>query len=292
MDRLSSMAIFVRVAELGGFAAVAAETGLSATTIGNHIRALEDRLNARLIQRTTRRQSLTELGRVYHERCRRILAEVEAAETWASEMQRAPRGNLRITAPVSFGTMQLVPALADYLATFPEVSIDLVLNDRVVDLVDEGFEAAIRIGKLSDSTFIARKLRPYRWILCASPSYLARAGMPGSAEELANHACLGFTQASVVRPWKIGAADMAPQGKLSVNSGPALREAALAGLGIIQQPEALLAADVERGDLVRLLPDAEMPSAAMHLIYLPDRRLTPKLKSFIDFVSQRFPARS
>src|SRR5271154_4718967 len=174
MDRLTSMEVFVAAVDRGGFAAAAAEFGISATMVGLHVRALEDRLGSRLLNRTTRRQSLTEAGRVYYDRCKQILADVDAAEASADELRTAPRGRLKVATPVAFGVHALAPAIADYLALYPEVEIELSVNDRVVDLVEEGYEIAIRVGTLADSGLIARALAPYRLVACAAPNYLER----------------------------------------------------------------------------------------------------------------------
>lgn len=288
------MAIYARVVEKGSLAAAAEEFGISATMAGKHLKALEERLGGRLLNRTTRRQSLTELGRDYYERCKQILAEVEAADNTASQLQAVPRGVLRVNAPVSFGSQRLAPALADYLAAHPQVDVDLALNDRVVDLVDEGFEAAIRVGPLGDSGLVARPLAPYRVLICASPAYLQQHGVPAQPKDLSAHNCLGFAYWSTRDKWKLtgpaGIETVSIKGRLQANNGQALRMAALRGLGIIMQPEVLLAEDLAAGRLTRVLPEYEAPARPMHLVYLPDRRPTPKLRSFIDFVLARFSA--
>lgn len=292
MDRLTSMSVFLRVVDKGGFSAAAEEFGISATMVGKHVRALEERLGGRLLNRTTRSQSLTELGRTYYERCRQVIADVEAIENTASEMRAAPRGTLRINAPVSFGSMQLAPALADFLAQYPEVQVDLTLNDRVVDLAEEGFELVIRVGALSDSGLVARKLASYRIVACASPDYLARHGRPKTPRDLQDHNCLTFHYGARSHLWPFegpsGRQSIAIRGNLKINNGDALRMAALQGVGIIWQPEALVAGDLAAGRLVRLLQRYESPPRPMHILYLPDRRLSPKLRSFIEFAVERF----
>jgi len=184
MDRLQSMGIFVQVVELGSFAAAAKAANLSATMIAKHVSALEKRLGSRLLYRTTRRHGLSEVGKLYYDRCKSLLADVEAAESSVSLLQGAPRGTLRITAPVSFGTRRLAPALAEFLRLYPDVTVDLSLSDRVVDLVEEGIEAAVRIGHLADSRLVARPLPSYRSLLCAAPACLRRCGMPKSPADL------------------------------------------------------------------------------------------------------------
>ena len=293
MDRLTSMAVFVRAVERGGFAAAAAEFGLSATMVGLHVRALEERLGSRLLNRTTRRQSLTEVGHLYYERCKQILADVEAADSSANELRAAPRGRLRVTAPVSFGVHALAPAITDYLTLHPEVEVDLELNDRVIDLVAEGREVALRIGALTDSAFIAHPLAPYRMLVCGSPSYLRKRGVPRHPSDLATHNCLGFAYWGTGKEWRFGgpAGDclVRVHGSLRANNGEALRMAACSGLGIIMQPEVLLSEDVRTGRLIPILTEFEPPSRPMQIVYLPDRRPTAKVRTFVDFIAACFP---
>lgn len=292
MDRLTSMSIFVQVVQSGGFAAAAQEADISATMVAKHVKALEARLGARLLNRTTRRQSLTEAGKLYYDRCRSLLADVDAAETSISAMRAAPRGTLRVSAPVSFGTRRLAPAMAEFLRRYPEVNVDLSLSDRIADLVDEGFEAAIRIGNLADSRLVARRLQPYRSLLCASPEYIRRRGRPKAPQDLAAHDCLAFTHAGRRGRWRFsrGNEERTVQftPRLLANNGEALRQAALAGLGILLQPEVLVADDIDAKRLLRILPAWSLPARPMHLVHLADRQATPKLQCFIDFVVDRF----
>jgi len=292
MDRLMSMEVFAQVAEQGSFSAAAAKLGLSATMVGKHIRFLEHRLAARLINRTTRRQSLTEAGAAYLDRCKQLLLDSEEADACVQQLRRTPRGLLRVSCPVTFGTERLVSSLAEYLRQYPDVSIELALSDRAVDLVENGFEAAFLIGKLEDSTLIARPLQPYRTVICASPEYLRRHGVPQSPAALSQHNCLGFMYWDRRDRWRMIGPDteatVPVRGNLTVNNGQALRQAALAGLGIIMQPEALVADDLQAGRLRKVLPTFTPPPRPMHLVYLPDRQLTPKIRSFVDFMAERF----
>ena len=292
LDRFVSMAVFIHAADKRSFTATAEAFDISATMVGKHVRSLEDRVGARLLNRTTRQQSLTEVGRLYYQHCKQLLADAEAADTCANELLAAPRGLLKIQAPVSFGSQRLAPVLARYLKLHPEVSIDLALSDRVADLVEEGFEAAIRIGTLPDSGLIARALKPYTMWLCAAPGYLSENGSPQTAQDLAVHHCLGFSYWQKKNSWRFSHdghnETVQVQGRFSVNNGQALRMAALEGLGIIMQPEILVGDDVAAGRLVRLLPDHELPSRPMHVVYLADRRPTPKLRSFVDFMLKAF----
>ncbi|MBX9632452.1 MAG: LysR family transcriptional regulator [Burkholderiales bacterium] len=291
MDRLQSMEVFLRVVEKGGLSAAAETFAISPTMVGKHVRSLEERLGGRLLNRTTRRQSLTELGRTYYERCRQLVADFEAIENTVSEMRASPRGVLRINAPASFGSMQLAPALADYLERYPEVQVDLTLSDRVVDLVEEGYELAVRVGTLGDSGLVARKLAPFHLTVCASPAYLAKHGKPKAPRDLLQHNCLEFTYGGGHR-WLFespaGKETIAIKGNLKINNGAALLEAALQGIGIILQPETLVADDIAAGRLVPLLSRYQPAPRPVHLVYLPDRRLSPKLRSFIEFLVERF----
>lgn len=292
MDRLTSMAVFVHAAEKHSFTAAAEHFGLSPTMVGKHIRFLEERVGTRLVQRTTRRQSLTEAGQLYYERCKQLLADAEAADACVDALRATPRGVLRIHAPVSFGSQRLAPALADFLKRYAEIEVDLALGDRMVDLIEEGYEAAIRIGPLADSGLIAQPLQPYRMWLCASPDYLAHAGTPREPMELAQHECLGFAYWHTKHSWRLRhgnhTEEVPVHGRFVANNGQALRSAALAGLGIIMQPEVLLADDVAAGRLIPVLPAWEPPSRPMHLVYPADRRPTAKLRCFIDFVVETF----
>lgn len=292
MDLLDSMQIYILAVEKGSLSAAAAASGISATMAGNHLRTLEKRLGAQLLHRTTRRQHLTAFGEEYYARCREILRLVAETDALAQNQQLAPSGQLRITAPVTFGTEALMPVLSTYLDRYPDVSVDLVLNDRVVDLLEEGFEAAIRIGPLPDSALIARPLTPYRLMVCASPAYLARRGTPQKPADLTGHECVAFSPAAV-KEWRLAGEDgmcrVPVSGRLQVNNGQALRMAALHGLGIVLQPSFQLAPEVRAGRLVQLFPDYELPSRPMNVVYPPDRYRSPKLRSFVDFLLEQFP---
>ncbi len=292
MDRLAAMEVFAKVAETGSFVGAADAAGISAAMVGKHIRQLEEHLGVRLMNRTTRRQSLTDAGRDFLERTRIVLAEVEAAEALAAESRARPRGELRINAPFTFGTHGLAPVLPAYMAENPEVVVKLTLSDRIVDLVDEGYDCVFRVGPLSDSTLIARKLRPLQFTVCASPAYLKARGEPRRPEDLAAHDCLGFADSSLENAWRFvgdGEDVVVPiRPRFSVNSGQALRQAALSDLGIILQAEELTRQDLAEGRLVRALPGWEPATRPMHLLFAPDRRVTPKLRSFIEFAAKRF----
>lgn len=291
MDLLDSMQVYVQTVEKGSLSAAATACGISSTMAGNHLRRLEKRLGMQLLNRTTRRQHLTAFGEDYYGRCKEILRLVAETDAQAQNLQLAPAGKLRISVPVTFGSEALMPVLAHYLERYPQVSVDLVLSDRVVDLLEEGFEAAIRIGEVADSTLIAKALGPYRLMICAAPEYLARRGTPTKPEELSQHECLAFSTAALSH-WRLSDQDgsyrVPVSGRLQINQGQALRVAALKGLGIVQQPAILLEDDVRAGRLVQLFPRHELPSKPMSVVYLPDRYRSPKLRSFVDFLVERF----
>ncbi|MYM87765.1 LysR family transcriptional regulator [Rugamonas sp. FT107W] len=294
MDKLRSMEIFVAVVDAGNFTAAASAFQLSPVMVGKHIAHLEATLGARLLTRTTRRQSLTEIGAQYVEQCRAILAQIAAAESGAEAMRSVPRGRLRITAPVSFGSEWLAPAISDYLRLHPEVGVDLSLNDRMVDLVEEGYDAAVRIGALDDSGMIARPLFNYAMAICASPAYLKKHGTPRTPDDLARHECLDFMVGAVGVRWRLQSVHglrglrALPPSRFRTNSGQALRMAALKDFGIVMQAEVLLAQDIAAGRLKPVLCDYLPPARPMHLVYPRDRLATPKLTTFIDFIVERF----
>ncbi|WP_420995886.1 LysR substrate-binding domain-containing protein [Cupriavidus sp. 30B13] len=289
MDKLRSMEIFAAAAEAGSFSACAPALGMSAVMVGKHVGQLEQRLGVRLLQRSTRRQSLTEAGHLYLDECRRILAQVRAADTVAERLHSEPRGLLRIGAPVTLGETAIAEAVAAFLLRHPEVKVELVLDDTYADLIADGFDALIRIGPLPASDLlVARPLRPYRMCICAAPAYLAQAGVPRTPAELAGHRCLSHLL------WRHGMGwpelvDGVPAGgaPLGSNNGQALRRAALAGCGIVMQPEVLLAADLAAGLLVPLLEDALPPPRPVHLLYPRDPRPLPKRVRFVESMVER-----
>jgi len=285
------MQAFVATAQAGSMSAAAVKLGQSPAMIGQYVAALEERLGTRLLNRTTRRQSLTAFGASYLEQCRDILDRIALAEEAAELQQTRLQGRLRITAPTTFGVESLMPALADYRVLAPDVELDVTLTDRNVDLVEEGFDLAFRIGPISDTSMIARPLLPYRMAVCAAPAYLARKGTPSHPGELDGHEAIAFTP-SASSPWRFrqGAEEIlvSPTRMVTVNSGQAVRAAARAGLGIIMQPEILLARDIEAGCLTRLFPDWRLSERPMWLLYYRDRRMTPRLRSFISFAVAAF----
>ncbi|AAQ58791.1 DNA-binding transcriptional regulator, LysR family [Chromobacterium violaceum] len=290
MDRLLSMELFVAVVEKGSFTAAADAHRLSQPMVGKHIAALEQRLGGKLLVRTTRRQQLTELGQHYYQRCRAILAELAAAEDAAALLRAQPRGVLRVNASITFGTLRLAPLLAEFMARWPDIGVELELSDQLADLVADGYDAVFRIGRLADSGMVARRLRPYRMMIAASPAYLAARGTPATPADLADHDCLGFSRWRRDDGWEALAQLHGVRMRASrfqCNQGQALRQLALSGAGIALQAEALLAEDVAAGRLVSLL-DGYLPDPKpMHLIYPADRQPLPKLRVFVDFIVER-----
>jgi DNA-binding transcriptional LysR family regulator len=288
VDRLTEMAAFVTAVRAGSFAAAGKELRVSPQLVGRQVSLLEQRLGVQLLLRTTRRHSLTEIGRAYYERCRFVLQEAEAADSFVTEFGTSPRGELHITAPFTFGAYRLVPFLETYLAQHEQVRVRLTLTDRNIDIVEGGYDAAIRIGPLEDSTLVVRRLKPFRLAACASPAYVARRGLPRTPSDLAGHACLIYTY--FFRPpltdWefeKNGVSEtVSVTGPLWVNDGRALIEAAVGGQGIVLQDYNVLRPEIAAGRLVHVLPDYVGPSRQLSLLYAPVHHMSAKLRSFID----------
>jgi DNA-binding transcriptional LysR family regulator len=292
MDRLLSMTVFAKAVELGSFSAAGEAMHMSSQLVGKHVQTLEHHLGVRLLNRTTRRHHLTEVGASYYERVKVILAEVESAEGLAAETRAVPRGRLRINAPVTFGVHGLAPRLPEYLAANPEVTVDLSLSNGYVDAIEEGFDIVFRIGELADSSLIARELAPYQLVLCAAPAYLARHPQIHSLTDLSEHECLGFSHTELRTHWTLdgpgGRVTIPVSGRFMANHGEAMLAIAKAAMGIMLQPLELVRAEIEAGSLLRVLPAYSAPKRPMHILYAPDRRLTPKLRSFIDFAVASF----
>ena len=288
MDQLAAMRSFVEVVDRGGFAPAGRRLGLSGPMVGNHVRFLETRLGGLLLNRTTRAQHLTELGCAYLRRCRTVLVEIDAAEADAAALTETPRGSLRVTAPHSIGSIVLPPVIARFLRDHPAVCIDLHLDDRRLDLLTEGFDAALRGGELEDVGLVTRALAPLELVVCAAPDYLARRGEPATPVELTSHDCLDFTGSSTPGVWRFetdeGVMDVAVSGPLRANSGATLRQAALAGTGVILQPRVLVGEQIEDGRLKPLLKGYAPQSRPIQLLTHPDRQPTPKLRSFVDAI--------
>jgi DNA-binding transcriptional LysR family regulator len=292
MDRFAAMRVFIRAVELGSFSAAAQALRSSPQLVGKQVGQLEAHLGVQLLHRTTRRQSLTDFGRVFYDRAKIILADVEAAESLAAEAVATPTGRLRVNAPVSFGMHALAPRLPEFLRDHPQVTVDLTLNNRAIDLVDEGYDATFRVGALADSRLVGRALAPYRLVLCAAPAYLAGAPPLLAPHDLQQHECLGFAHTELRTHWTFdgpGGRTVVPvTSRLMVDHGEPLLHAALAGLGVLLQPVELLQPALDDGRLVEVLPGYTAPARPLHILYAPDRRMTPKLRSFIDFAVLAF----
>lgn len=292
MDRLLSMTVFARAVELGSFSAAAEVLHMSPQLVGKHVHTLEQHLGLRLLNRTTRRQHLTEIGASYYEKVKLILSEVASAEGLAAESLATPSGRLRVNAPLTFGIHALMPRLAGYMAAHPGVQVEVSLANRYVDALEEGADAVFRVGELSDSSRIARRLAPYRLILCAAPAYIEAHPPITSPMDLASHECLGFAHTELRTHWRFdgpaGLVTVPVTGRLMVDSGEALLVAARAGMGVLLQPAELVEPDIAAGLLVRVLPKYRAPDRPLHLLYAPDKQMTPKLRSFIEFAVAAF----
>lgn len=288
MDKLRNMEVMVAVVEAGSFAAAARQLDLSAVMVGKHIRQLEEHLGARLFQRSTRQNSLTEVGAAFHEDCRRVLEQVRWAESAVERQRAVPQGLLRVSAPFTLGNEVVAPLVADFLLAHPQVRVELLLTDSVVDLAGEGFDAAVRIGAIADEGLVARPLQPYRMVIAATPGYLARHGRPERLADLARHQCLSHSVWQRRVEWTLRDGADAVQwpdiARFTCNQGDGLRQAALRGLGLIMQPEVLLAQEIKEGRLVPVLTHCVPAPRPVHIVYAPDRRQLPKLARFIEFV--------
>lgn len=288
------MQVLAKVAAQGSFSAAARALGISQTMATKHVDAIEDRLGARLFHRTTRRLTLTEAGQGYLQAAERILAEIEEAEGTAAAAVTEPRGTLRLNLPLAFGLRQAVPAISDFAGLYPGLTIDIGLTDRFIDLVEEGWDLALRIGRLRDSSLVARKLAPIRTMVCAAPAYLERHGRPETLADLAAHNCLGYTLPTPVNAerWRFGkdGAIVVPvSGTIRASNGDALRVAALAGIGIVYQPTFLLSEDLRAGRLVPIVLDQPLfQFANAYAVYTPTRHVPAKVRQVIDFLAERW----
>ena len=291
MDKLSSMKVFMQVARLGSFSAAADNLGISKAMVSKHIKRLEDSLDVQLFNRTTRSLSLTEVGTVYRDRIKEILNDIEETELSVSKLSSEPRGTLRIMAPTSFGSFHLSRAVTEYLTQYPNVNVEMLLAERTPDLVDEGIDLAILIGVLEDSSLFARKIADARMVVCGSPSYLEKNGIPESPDELLEHNCLIQTTRTG-ETWIFksdnGYRRVDINGTLKSNAGDALRIAAIKGCGLVNLPMYMVDKDVKNGRLNTVLEEFEAPKRPIHAVYLHRMHLSAKVRTFVDFLSERF----
>jgi DNA-binding transcriptional LysR family regulator len=292
LDRIMSMEVFVKVAQAGSLSAAAQALGLSKSTVSKHISALEDHLGVLLLNRTTRRLSLTDLGAAYRDHAQRILSEIADTELAIQEHTVEPKGKLRVNAPMSFGILHIAPLLPGFMAAHPRIEIELVLDDRRVDLIEEGFDVAIRIGRLDDSTLIARRLASVHFVCAAAERYLARHRSIERPEDLAGHNCLRYSLNRQPNEWRFERdgheQTVRVTGTLVANNGEALREAAVAGLGVVYQPIFIIDSDLAAGRLQPLLQDWTTPQIDIHAVFPEQRRLQPKLRHFVDHLVAMF----
>lgn len=291
MNQIEDMQIFVTTVDTQSFTAAADRLGLSKQFVSRRVMALEERLGARLLVRTTRRLSITDTGRAYYERAVKILQDVDEAEQLVANQNAEPRGTLRLTAPMTFGTMHLGPAIARFMANCPEVTIELDLSDRFVDVVGEGYDMAVRIGQLGDSTLVARAIAPTQLLLCASPAYLAQHGTPAAPAELKQHQCLLYGHSRNV-DWPLterGRPITLPvSGRLRANNGELARDAAVAGLGIALLPTFIIGEALRSGALVTVLDAYAPPPLTIYAVYPQHRQQSRTVKVFTDFLRTTF----
>jgi DNA-binding transcriptional LysR family regulator len=292
MDKLDAMNVFTKVVASGSYAAAARQLGLTRSAASKAVMELEQTLGVRLLDRTTRRVTATEAGRAYYERCIAILGQVEETELQISRLHDEPKGVLKVNAPMSFGTLYLGTAVAEFMARYPDLKIELTLNDRFIDPLEEGVDVTVRIGALSDSSLIARKLAVARRVLVASPAYLSRYGLPSSPADLARHRCLTYGHTTALQRWQFadnGRTESVPVTSwLCSNNGEVLRAAAIAGNGVAYLPTFIIGLDIAAGRLEQVLANHMLPELTIYALYAPNRYLAAKSRLFIDFLVQRF----
>ena len=292
MDRLTSLEVFGQVVERGGFSAAGRHLNMSVTMVSNHVQALEDRLGVRLLNRTTRKVSLTDIGKEYYERSRQVLTDLEEADQIAGAQQATPQGQLRIYTSAVMARF-LNPVIGDYLALYPQASIDLAAGEAMVDLVEQGYDLVIRTTPLQDSSLIVRRLASWRHILCCAPSYLEKHPMPAAPADLADHNCIRYAFYPFGAEWRFEGPDggtvSAPvKGNLVSNHAETLRAFALEGRGIFLAPSFLIADELARGQVVRLLPDHQPVEFVINAVYANRNHLPAKIRIFMDMMAERF----
>jgi DNA-binding transcriptional LysR family regulator len=292
MDRFDQMRVFAAVVDAGSFVAASDALGMSKAAVSRHVADLEMRLGARLLHRTTRRLSMTPEGEVFHARCKELLADVEDAESEISSRAAEASGQLKVNVPVTFGLLHLAPLWGSFLAQHPKLVLDVTLSDRLVDLVDEGFDLAVRIARLPSSSLVSRTLSSTRLVLCASPEYLAEHGTPMRPSELARHAVLAYSLLSTGDTWDFdgptGRVSAKVDPRMRTNSGDTCRAAALQHRGIVLQPSFLIDDDIASGALVELMPEYRSISLGIYAVYPTRKHVPPKVRRLIEFLVEAF----
>jgi DNA-binding transcriptional LysR family regulator len=292
MDKLISIRAFTKVVDHGGFAAAARELRLSRSVVSKYVIELEQELGVQLLHRTTRSASPTANGLIYYERCTAILADLEEADIAVTRLQAEPRGLLRVNAPMSFGTLHLGPAIADFMGTYPDLTIQLVLGDQMIDVVQEGFDVTLRIAELASSSLIARMIAPAARVICAAPGYLKAHGTPRHPNDLRQHNCLTYGHLATGNQWKLTGPDgehwIQAVGSLCANNAEILCDAALKGQGIALLPTFIAGAALRDRRLRIILSDYKAPALSLYAVYPPTRHLSVKVRMFIDFLVERF----
>jgi len=294
MDRLSSMKLYCHIVEVGQLSIAADQLNLSKGTVSKQLAKLEAHLGGRLLNRTTRRLTLTEAGSAFYERAKQILESVEEAECVVSGFTAEPRGTLKINAPMSFGASYLGGLLADYQNKYPQVDIQISLHDRQIDVVEEGYDLVLRIASLEDSSLIARRLASCRIVLCASPAYLEKHGEPKTPEELKNHPCLLYTYNDSSKYWtlqnSVGSCkkQIPVDGPLLANNGDLICDAMLKGMGISSMPTFIVGDAIKKGEAKVILPEWHPPSSDIYLLYPSSKNLSAKVRAFVDMSVDHF----
>ena len=292
MDKLTGMKVFAFVARLGSFSAAAEELGISRAMASKYMNFLESELGIRLLNRTTRQLSLTEVGSVYRERINNILAEIEDTELAVTHLQTEARGTLKIISPPSFGSFHLARSFSEYKERYPDVEIELILTDRTPDLFEEGVDLAIYLGELDDSSLIARKLAAARIVVCGAPEYLATNGIPETPADLEQHNCLTLSHRTALSEWKFlinsEKTIMHPSGNLRANTADPLRIAAIKGCGLVQLPSYIVGLDILSGRLQPVLEQYEPEELPIYVVYIHRRHLSTKVRTFVDFICEQF----
>lgn len=295
MDKLTSIKAFTRVVQHGSFAAAARELRLSRSAVSKYVIDLEQALGVQLLVRTTRSAGPTENGQAYYERCVAILADLEEADLAVTRLQAEPRGMLRVNAPMSFGTLHLGAAIADFMKKYPALHIQLILSDQQIDPVQEGFDVTLRIAELASSSLVARKIAPARRVICAAPAYLAQRGTPQHPNDLRDHDCLAYGHLATGNQWKLTGRDgdhwIRIPWTLCSNNAEVLCAAAVRGHGIALLPTFIAGADLQEGSLRSILTDYAAPEISIYAIYPETRHLSVKVRVFIDFLIDRFGGR-